>query len=1219
MHPGVDSRRNPSFSQRRNRRRYQRAILETLEQRVLLTAAFSNTDMSGFWSFNALGATGQIQFDNANNIVGGTLSDDVGNTIIPAGNYTISAAGAVTILANGLTYTGAMNASHDTLAITQQSSTISQLTNVQTILTRDDGTGFTNANVSGTWNVFLTGDVPQSTGAGTVIFDGNGHITGGQVAESGHNATITGGTYTTSDNGAILATIITNATAGGTLSLAGQLNNSKDIITQNSADLITAASNNDVRLAFLIHSSGTYAASDLNGSWTVIGDGFSGNILFDGNGHITGGTGFDTSDNSFALSGTYSIVAGGTAAGAVTLHITNLPTADGSGSSFTVNGVLNAGKNTLAVIDSPFNDTTSGLTSADSLVLLVNSSNHTPTLSPATFQTAFAGNPFTFTYGDLLSHSNAVDLDNQPITFEVTVVTSGTLLLNGSAVHTFPTAVVAGDNLSWTPAIGAKGTVNAFSIEATDGLATTSAVAVNFATLLAPTITLTATKKAASEINGTGSGMGLFTLARSGGLLTAPLEVTITIGGTATNGVDYTTISTEVNFTANQTKATIPISVIHDNFAEGSETVILTVVGSDTGAAYNPGKTHAGTVTIADAASTVSVAATKTKASEINGSTSGMGLFTFTRKGGDLSGAQTVDFVVNGTAAAGTNFNIPTSGILTFDTTSGAGTIVFAAGQKTATVPFFVVNDGLADAPALNVGVTIAPDNDTASYFIGTPSHAVISIADAAPTFAVTSAKAAPLTNGSVSRLGQFIVARNGLDLSTTVVVDFSLSGSAVDQSNFTVGNLTGLTMTSASTGTMTFLPGQKTATLTVNPTTDFSANSTNDGMIFTLAADSGPHYFVSPVFPAAAGDRTSTFAATVTKPHASEINGSTSGMGQFTVTRKGGDLTKPVTVDFVLGGTNSGFGVANINYHVITSSAVTFDTSSGMGTITFLAKQTKINLPFNSINDLTIDTPESQGGPDVHLVVNQDAAHTFLVNPPQTTADIIIADAASSVGAFVTKQASEINGTSSGMGIFTFVRTGGDLKIPLTVKFNLGGTAIEGTDFATVATHTVTFAAGKTTATVDIQPIDDVAVEGTETIQLVLQPDLTFSYFLDIANSTPTMNIADDTRPVIFGPVTNITGAVHGTPLNITFAALQTATHALVPVGGTLTFKVTKVLKGTLKKSGITVVPNTTTLATGESLDYTAAAAGTIKAFDVVAMNGTNASATIVVTIQAT
>ncbi|MBR8831526.1 MAG: sodium:calcium exchanger [Chlorogloea purpurea SAG 13.99] len=68
---------------------------------------------------------------------------------------------------------------------------------------------------------------------------------------------------------------------------------------------------------------------------------------------------------------------------------------------------------------------------------------------------------------------------------------------------------------------------------------------------------------------------------------------------------------------------------------------------------------------------------------------------------------------------------------------------------------------------------------------------------------------------------------------------------------------------------------------------------------------------------------------------------------------------------------------------------------------------------------------------------------------------------------------------------IYTFTRTGA-LTSALTVNYTVGGTATNGTDYASIATA-VTFATGASTATVTVDPTADATVETNETIALTL------------------------------------------------------------------------------------------------------------------------------------
>src|SRR5262249_15246129 len=86
-----------------------------------------------------------------------------------------------------------------------------------------------------------------------------------------------------------------------------------------------------------------------------------------------------------------------------------------------------------------------------------------------------------------------------------------------------------------------------------------------------PTVTIVATDASAAEVE-TGADTGTFTVTRTGGTTTADLTVNFTITGTATNGVDYTTIPASVTIPAGQASATVTVNPIDDSLGEANET-----------------------------------------------------------------------------------------------------------------------------------------------------------------------------------------------------------------------------------------------------------------------------------------------------------------------------------------------------------------------------------------------------------------------------------------------------------------------------------------------------------------------------------------------------------------------------------------------------------------------------------------------------------------------
>ncbi len=105
------------------------------------------------------------------------------------------------------------------------------------------------------------------------------------------------------------------------------------------------------------------------------------------------------------------------------------------------------------------------------------------------------------------------------------------------------------------------------------------------------TVTLAANDDTAAE----GGGAGQFTLTRTAPTNVA-LSVALTIAGTATNGTDYTTITTPVSIPVGQTSVTVNVTPIEDSITEGDEQVTLSL---NTGT-YDIGGDAFGNVTIAD-------------------------------------------------------------------------------------------------------------------------------------------------------------------------------------------------------------------------------------------------------------------------------------------------------------------------------------------------------------------------------------------------------------------------------------------------------------------------------------------------------------------------------------------------------------------------------------------------------------------------------------------
>jgi hypothetical protein len=113
-----------------------------------------------------------------------------------------------------------------------------------------------------------------------------------------------------------------------------------------------------------------------------------------------------------------------------------------------------------------------------------------------------------------------------------------------------------------------------------------------------PTVTVSATDASASESGGTGN----YRISRTGST-SAGLTVYYSMGGSATNGTDYNTISGSKIIPSGSSYVNILLTPINDSSYEGSETATLTI---STQNYYDRGTSYSASITIQDIVATLS-------------------------------------------------------------------------------------------------------------------------------------------------------------------------------------------------------------------------------------------------------------------------------------------------------------------------------------------------------------------------------------------------------------------------------------------------------------------------------------------------------------------------------------------------------------------------------------------------------------------------------------
>ena len=719
-----------------------------------------------------------------------------------------------------------------------------------------------------------------------------------------------------------------------------------------------------------------------------------------------------------------------------------------------------------------------------------------------------------------------------------------------------------------------------------------------------PTVTVAATDATAAETTGTPN-PGQFTLTRTGST-TAPLTVNVAMGGTATNGADYSTIPATVTFAAGAATAVVNLNVIDDSFAEGTETASLTVisgpgyvVGSVKSASNSPASkqvrpTSTATVSISDnepPLSTIVLNAADsgwydntgfhdpTNANYITGDLVGRPhrdwfAFTLPTLTAPILSAQlkvntfeyesfdaSETYQLHEITTAVPTLTAGGSGKTAIYTDLGDGAIygsrVFtnADDYKSVTINLNAAAISALTAKsgqAFALGGLLTTLDTTANneYIFGfsNPSPGDIQLilnTGTLPivTVAATDANAAETVTGTPANPGQFTLTRSG-GSAAALTVNVALTGTATNGTDYTTIPTT-----------VTFATNATTAVVNL-AVIDDTLSEPLETAILTITAGSG--YTVGSGASATVNitdNDPPIITVVATDASAAEtITGTPTNPGRFTLSRTGA-TTSALTVNLAM----SGNATNGSDYSTIANTA------------TFAAGSATALVNLNVIDDTLAEGPET-------AILNLIAGAGYLLgssaNATVTIADNEAALPVVTILATDPSAAETITGTPTNPGRFTLSRTGATTSA-LTVNLTVSGTATNSTDYVTIPA-TATFAAGAATALVNVSVTDDTLVEGPESVIVQVAPGSTYSVG---ASSIATVTIADNdtaSPPVITISATDAIAAEPSDPGQFTLSRTGATTSALtvnLAVSGTAT-----------SGSDYTALPATATFAVGSA-----------------------------------
>jgi uncharacterized delta-60 repeat protein len=281
-------------------------------------------------------------------------------------------------------------------------------------------------------------------------------------------------------------------------------------------------------------------------------------------------------------------------------------------------------------------------------------------------------------------------------------------------------------------------------------------------------------------------GSVLITVTRGGGTQNTVTVTYATSDGTAMAGTNYTATTGALTFAPGQTTATFSVPITDDGVYQPANFVFNLTLSNPTGGGFL-GFQKTATVTIieTDQPGSLEFSAPAYSVNQNGGSIT----ITVTRSNGNAGPVAVSYMTSNGTAVAGTDY------------TATTGQVSFAAGETSKTFTIPILNSGL---PTSNLAFNVSLLTPTGGSTLGSPNMAVVNIVNTNQPGVVQFATASYSVAENAGNVTLTVTESSGSTVPVAVTYATS-DGTAVAGTNY-----------AASTGTLTFAPGQTSASITI-------------------------------------------------------------------------------------------------------------------------------------------------------------------------------------------------------------------------------------------------------------------------------------------------------------------------------------------------------------------------------------------------------------------
>ena len=450
------------------------------------------------------------------------------------------------------------------------------------------------------------------------------------------------------------------------------------------------------------------------------------------------------------------------------------------------------------------------------------------------------------------------------------------------------------------------------------------------------------------------------------------------------------------------------------------------------------------------------------------------GMLTVSINNPNTTTATTVSYTVTGTGANGLDYS------------TLMGSVVITAGALTETFNVAVIDDLIVEDTE-SVTITLTGTNDDYIDISATNNSATLTITD--DDTATVSIAATTSANEAGPTDGRFTVTQSAVS-STTTTVSYTVSGGSASAGDYV-----------APSGTVTIAAGSTTATIDVAVIDDTLVEDTETLEITLSAITSGDPEIslgtTNATIDLIDNDTAEVQFVLVSSSVAETYGGDHAVAIQLNTSPTNATLTIAVSVDVETLATSTATG-GGVDY-TLNPSSVTFSVGAGNGDTA------------NVLVTGIVDDAIAEGDETINLQVDALTGPATIDGDYDTHTVTIDDDDMAEVSIEVTA------------GPAAEPSTGGQLTVTqsktsvsaTTVTYTVGGTATEGSDFAALS-GTVVIDAGTTTATTDIDVIDDAIIEGTETVTVTLTHVDNPAVRIDSEAAATTININDDDNATI-------------------------------------------------------------------------------------------------------